>query len=40
MSLHFFITAYDPSDLPGGSLDPMGFDRGYLPIHPTRIMEP
>ena len=26
----FFLTAYDPSDLPGGSLDPMGFERGYL----------
>ena len=25
-----FLTAYDPSDLPGGSLDPMGFERGYL----------
>ncbi len=25
-----FLTAYDPSDLPGGSLDPLGFDRGYL----------
>lgn len=24
-----FLTAYDPSDLPGGSVDPMGFDRGY-----------
>src|SRR6187431_2426468 len=26
----FFLTAYDPSDLPGGSLDPLGFERGYL----------
>lgn len=26
----FFLTAYDPSDLPGGSVDPMGFERGYL----------
>lgn len=25
-----FLTAYDPSDLPGGSLDPLGFERGYL----------
>ena len=25
-----FLTAYDPSDLPGGSVDPMGFERGYL----------
>lgn len=25
-----FLTAYDPSDLPGGSIDPLGFDRGYL----------
>jgi hypothetical protein len=25
-----FLTAYDPSDLPGGSLDPLGFDRGYV----------
>ncbi|NNB85289.1 hypothetical protein [Corallococcus exiguus] len=24
-----FLTALDPSDLPGGSVDPMGFDRGY-----------
>ena len=24
-----FLTAYDPSDLPGGSVDPLGFDRGY-----------
>lgn len=28
--LDFFLTAYDPSDLPGGSLDPLGFERGYL----------
>lgn len=28
--LPFFLTAYDPSDLPGGSLDPLGFERGYL----------
>ena len=25
-----FLTAYDPSDLPGGSLDPLGFERGSL----------
>jgi hypothetical protein len=25
-----FLTAYDPSDLPGGSVDPLGFERGYL----------
>ena len=25
-----FLTAYDPSDLPGTSIDPLGFDRGYL----------
>ncbi len=24
-----FLTAWDPSDLPGGSIDPLGFDRGY-----------
>jgi hypothetical protein len=24
-----FLTAYDPSDLPGASIDPLGFDRGY-----------
>ena len=30
MPIQLFLTAYDPSDLPGGSLDPLGFDRGYL----------
>lgn len=25
-----FLTSYDPSDLPGSSVDPLGFDRGYL----------
>jgi hypothetical protein len=25
-----FLSTYDPSDLPGGSIDPLGFDRGYL----------
>jgi hypothetical protein len=24
-----FLTAWDPSDLPGGSVDPLGFDQGY-----------
>ena len=24
-----FLTAFDPTDLPGGSVDPLGFDRGY-----------
>jgi hypothetical protein len=24
-----FLTAFDPSDLPGTSIDPLGFDRGY-----------
>jgi len=30
LELPVFLTAYDPSDLPGGSLDPLGFERGYL----------
>jgi hypothetical protein len=25
-----FLTGYDPSDLPGSSIDPLGFERGYL----------
>lgn len=25
-----FLTAYDPSDLPGGSVVPLGIERGYL----------
>lgn len=29
-NLNIFLTAYDPSDLPGGSIDPMGFESGYL----------
>jgi len=29
LSLQPFLTAYDPSDLPGSSVDPLGFDRGY-----------
>ena len=28
--MDLFLTQYDPSDLPGSSLDPMGFERGYL----------
>jgi hypothetical protein len=27
-----FLTAYDPSDLPGASIDPLGFDRGYTAL--------
>ena len=30
MELTPFLTAYDPSDLPGNSIDPLGFERGYL----------
>ncbi|MCX5743174.1 MAG: hypothetical protein NT062_11840 [Proteobacteria bacterium] len=30
IELDAFLTAYDPSDLPGASVDPMGFERGYL----------
>lgn len=30
MSLSAFLSAYDPSDLPGGSIDPLGFERAYL----------
>jgi hypothetical protein len=29
LPIEAFLTAFDPSDLPGGSLDPLGFDRGY-----------
>lgn len=29
VTLEPFLTAYDPSDLPGTSVDPLGFDRGY-----------
>ncbi len=25
-----FLTSFDPSDLPGSSVDPLGFERGYL----------
>ncbi|RJO64281.1 MAG: hypothetical protein C4523_18710 [Myxococcales bacterium] len=30
MELTPFLTTYDPSDLPSASIDPLGFDRGYL----------
>jgi hypothetical protein len=30
LDIDAFLTAYDPSDLPGASIDPMGFERGYL----------
>ena len=30
LQIDAFLTAYDPSDLPGASMDPMGFERGYL----------
>lgn len=30
LQLRAFLTAYDPSDLPGGSIDPLGFETGYL----------
>lgn len=30
MDVQYFLTAYDPSDLPSASIDPLGFDRGYL----------
>jgi len=29
MTVKPFFTAFDPSDLPGGSIDPLGFDSGY-----------
>lgn len=29
MSVLPFLTAWDPSDLPGATVDPLGFDRGY-----------
>jgi hypothetical protein len=29
VTLDVFLSAFDPSDLPGGSIDPLGFDRGY-----------
>ncbi|MHB8993696.1 MAG: hypothetical protein ACYC63_00430 [Armatimonadota bacterium] len=33
--LNIFLTAFDPSDLPGGSIDPLGFERGYLQLADT-----
>jgi len=30
IQINAFLTAYDPSDLPGSSIDPLGFERGYL----------
>ncbi len=30
LGLTLFLTSYDPSDLPGSSIDPLGFERGYL----------
>jgi hypothetical protein len=27
--MSFFLTAFDPSDVPGSSVDPLGFDRAY-----------
>ncbi len=30
--MNIFLTAYDPTDLPGGSIDPMGFEAGYLQL--------
>jgi hypothetical protein len=32
MTSSLFLTAYDPTDLPGGSVDPLGFDRGYTAL--------
>jgi len=32
LSVEPFLSAYDPSDLPGGSIDPLGFDRGYAAL--------
>jgi len=29
-STSLFLTSFDPSDLPGSSIDPLGFERGYL----------
>jgi hypothetical protein len=29
LAIEPFLTAYDPSDLPGSSIDPLGFDRSY-----------
>ncbi|RLB57944.1 MAG: hypothetical protein DRI34_06325 [Deltaproteobacteria bacterium] len=30
MGVELFLSAYDPLDLPSGSIDPLGFERGYL----------
>jgi hypothetical protein len=30
LAIESFLTAYDPSDLPSTSVDPLGFERGYL----------
>ncbi len=30
LEIDSFLTAYEPSDLPGTSIDPLGFERGYL----------
>jgi len=30
MEIRPFLTSYDPSDLPSASIDPLGFERGYL----------
>ncbi len=32
LGLKHFLTAYDPNDLPSGSIDPLGFERGYLSL--------
>lgn len=32
LSVEPFLSAYDPSDLPGSSIDPLGFDRGYAAL--------
>lgn len=32
MNLPLFLTAYDPTDLPGGSIDPLGFGTGYTAL--------
>lgn len=34
-TLPVFLTAFDPAELPGGSLDPVGFTSGYLAIADT-----
>ncbi len=30
--LPVFLSAYDPAELPGGTLDPLGFTAGYLAL--------